>query len=131
MSGVTVAFSAATELLFYDLVLFCLVREMGEVLCLVLEKRRWLLWFINGMWCFVDLINLIITGGGTVALSAAIVFFLGWPGLIRVNPSDPWPDHYTGSTTGLGLKTMVLFNEFYQLVCLEVWLRLLLKILFT
>jgi len=44
-----VAFSAATELLFYDLVLFCLVREMGEVLCLVLEKRRWLLWFINGM----------------------------------------------------------------------------------
>jgi len=25
------AFSAATELLFYDLVLFCLIRERGEV----------------------------------------------------------------------------------------------------
>jgi hypothetical protein len=21
------------------------------------------------------------------------IFFLGWPGLTRVNPSDPWPDH--------------------------------------
>ena len=43
------AFSAATKLLFYDLVLFCFVGERGEVLYLVLEKRRWLLWFINGM----------------------------------------------------------------------------------
>jgi len=34
------AFSAATKLLFYDLVLFCLVGEREEVLCLVLEKRR-------------------------------------------------------------------------------------------
>jgi hypothetical protein len=49
MIGVTVAFSAATKLLFYDLVLFCFVGERGEVLYLVLEKRRWLLWFINGM----------------------------------------------------------------------------------
>jgi len=32
------------------------------------------------------------------------VFFL----LIRVNPSDPWPDHYTGLTIGSGLKTMFL-----------------------
>jgi hypothetical protein len=43
MSRVTVAFSATTKLLFNDLVLFCLVGERGEVLCLVLEKRRWLL----------------------------------------------------------------------------------------
>jgi hypothetical protein len=55
------------------------------------------------MWCFVDLINLIIIGGVTVALSAAIFFFL-----TRVNPSDPWPDHYTGSTTEPGLKTMII-----------------------
>jgi len=33
------------------------------------------------MWCFVDLINLIIIGGVTVALSVAIVFFFFYPGL--------------------------------------------------
>jgi hypothetical protein len=61
--------------------LFCFVSlETGEVLCLVLEKKRWLLWSINDMWCFVDLINLIIIGGVTVALSVAIVFFF-YPGL--------------------------------------------------
>jgi hypothetical protein len=27
--------------------------------------------------------------------------------LTRVNPSDPWPDYYTGSTTRSGLKTMI------------------------
>ena len=33
------------------------------------------------------------------------VFFFG---LTRVNPSDPWPDHWTGSMTGSGFKTMVI-----------------------
>jgi len=106
MIGVTVAFSAATKLLFYDLVLFCFVGERGEVLYLVLEKRRWLLWFINGMWCFVDLINLIITGGVMVALSVAIVFFFFLTRLTWINPFDPWPDHHTGLTTKSGLKSM-------------------------
>jgi hypothetical protein len=27
--------------------------------------------------------------------------------LTRVNPSDPWPDHLTGSMTGSGFKTMI------------------------
>jgi hypothetical protein len=27
---------------------------------------------------------------------------------VRVNPSDPWPGHWTGSMTGSGFKTMVL-----------------------
>jgi hypothetical protein len=35
-------------------------------------------------------------------------FFLGWPRLARVNPSDPWPGHYTGSTTRSGFKTMII-----------------------
>jgi len=29
-------------------------------------------------------------------------------GLTRVNPSDPWPNHLTGSMTGSGFKTMFI-----------------------
>jgi hypothetical protein len=49
------------------------------------------------------------------------VFFLGWPGLTRVNPSDPWPACYIGSITGLGLKTMLERTE-YDLSKIN-WLR--------
>jgi len=35
------------------------------------------------------------------------VFF----GLTRVNPSDPWPDHLTGSMTGSGFKTMSMLID--------------------
>ena len=48
-------------------------------------------------------------------------FFLGWPGLTRVNSSDPWPACYTGSITGLGLKTMLERTE-YDLSKIN-WLR--------
>jgi hypothetical protein len=34
--------------------------------------------------------------------------FFGWPGSTRVNPSDPWPDHWTESVTGSSFKTMVV-----------------------
>jgi hypothetical protein len=34
-------------------------------------------------------------------------FFIGFFGLTRVNPSDSWPDHLTGSMTGSGFKTII------------------------
>ena len=35
------------------------------------------------------------------------VCFCSWPGLTWVNPRDPWPSHFTGSTTGSGLINMI------------------------
>ena len=32
--------------------------------------------------------------------------FCYWPGLTRVDPQDPWPSHFTGSTTRSGFITM-------------------------
>jgi hypothetical protein len=55
------------------------------------------------------LIKLLIKFVDSIVDQALNVFFLGWPGsthLTRVNPSDPWPDHLTGSMTGSGFKTI-------------------------
>ena len=41
----------------------------------------------------------------------SLFFILEWPGQTKVNPSDPWPDHYTESITGSGLKTMIVDVE--------------------
>jgi hypothetical protein len=50
------------------------------------------------------------------------VFFLGWPGSTRVNPSDPWSDHCTGSMTGSGFKTMFVLEKNAQLLVYK-WLK--------
>jgi hypothetical protein len=54
-------------------------------------------------------------------LVSYIYFFLGWPGLTRVNPSDPWPDHLTGSMTGSGFKTMVKSVLFFFFEVMNLW----------
>jgi len=66
------ALLTATKLLFYDVVLFYLVREERES---GIGKKKIVIMAINGMWCFVDLINMIITGGIIMVVSAVIVFF--------------------------------------------------------
>jgi hypothetical protein len=52
--------------------LFYLVREERES---GIGKKKIVIMAINGMWCFVDLINMIITGGIIMVVSAVIVFF--------------------------------------------------------
>jgi len=90
--------------------LFCFVSlETGEVLCLVLEKKRWLLWSINDMWCFVDLINLIIIGGVTVALSVAIVFFL--PGFKNYDYYCCWKKNMINLIWRIKLKTIKIVTK--------------------
>ena len=57
-----------------------------------------------------------VGGRSQVSMSSlCLCFFFG---LTRVNPSDPWPDHLTGSMTESGFKTMsqTMFLPVVQLV---------------
>jgi hypothetical protein len=39
-----------------------------------------------------------------------VLYMCFFYGLTRVNPSDPWPDHWTGLIIGSGFKTMNITN---------------------
>jgi hypothetical protein len=105
--------SVLSVLVHFSSVFFCII-------CLWFSPSLWLLFFVLvslGLYLLVGSttygegkLKFPFAGGRSqVSMSSlCLCLFLGWPGSTRINPSDPWPDHLTGSMTRLGFKTMQL-----------------------